>query len=114
MDTREGGDFEGMQYLRQSQAQQMQDQTKTFDAKKWVWIPDPEKGGKEGFIAAQVKSTQGEKCEAETQDGKVITGKDFNSVVLNVESCFLVRVFKYNDRINYSPTKSIQFFRLLL
>lgn len=70
------GEFEGMQYLRQSQAQQLQDQTKTFDAKKWIWITDPQKGGKEGFIAAQVKSTQGEKCEVETQDGKVNRGRE--------------------------------------
>ena len=88
MDTREVGNFEGMQYLRQSQAQQMQDQTKTFDAKKWIWIPDPEKGGKEGFVAAQVKSTQGEKCEVETQDGKVITLEDFNSVALHIRKLF--------------------------
>ena len=71
MDTKDGGDFEGMQYLRQSQAQQLQDQTKTFDAKKWIWIPEQEKKGIEGFIPAVVKSTTGEKCEVETQDGKV-------------------------------------------
>ena len=71
MDTGEVASFEGMQYLRQSQQQQLQDQTKTFDAKKWIWIPDPDKKGVEGFIPAQVKSTTGDKCDVETQDGKV-------------------------------------------
>lgn len=70
MDTRDG-EFEGMQYLRQSQQQQLQDQTKTFDAKKWIWIPEQDKKGQEGFIPALVKSTQGDNCEVESQDGKV-------------------------------------------
>ena len=63
--------FEGMQYLRQTMAQQMADQTKTFDVKKLVWIPDQDKKGIEGFVAATVKSTTGEKAEVETLDGKV-------------------------------------------
>lgn len=64
--------FEGMQYLRQTMAQQMADQTKTFDTKKLMWIPDQDKKGVEGFVAASVKSTTGEKAEVETLDGKVL------------------------------------------
>lgn len=71
MDMKDSGEFEGMQYLRQSQEQKLQDQTKNFDAKKWIWIPDPDKKSHEGFIAGLVKSTQGDNCEIETQDGKV-------------------------------------------
>ena len=65
--------FEGMQYLRQTMAQQMADQTKTFDVKKLVWIPDQDKKGMEGFVAASIKSTTGEKAEVETLDGKVLS-----------------------------------------
>lgn len=64
-------DFEGMQFLRQSAALQAVAQTKTIDAKKYMWIPDPDKKGVEGFLAASVKSTNGDKCECETVDGKV-------------------------------------------
>ncbi len=64
-------DFEGMQFLRQSAQMQAIDQTKTFDAKKWVWIPEPAKKGMEGFLAATIKSTTGDDCECETADGKV-------------------------------------------
>ncbi len=69
-------DFEGMQYLRKSATMQAIDQTKTFDSKKWLWIPEPVKKGElamEGFLAATIKSTTGDVCECETQDGKVST-----------------------------------------
>jgi len=40
---------------------------KEFEAKKWVWIADP----KEGYKAAEVKSTKGDNLVVETNDGKV-------------------------------------------
>lgn len=52
-------------YLRPTK--ELVDPTRTFDSKKWLWIPDPE----EGFKKASVKSTVGEKVRVELTDGQV-------------------------------------------
>lgn len=55
------------QYLRTSRTQDVIDQTRMFDTKKWLWIPDDE----EGYKAASVKSQKGDKCTVELSDGTV-------------------------------------------
>lgn len=40
---------------------------KEFETKKWVWVTDE----KEGYKAAEIKSTKGDKLMVETNDGKV-------------------------------------------
>ena len=61
-------DADPMQYLRVDPGQAMKEQAKTFDAKKWVWIPVE---GKDGYSAAMVKSASGDNVTVETQGGKV-------------------------------------------
>lgn len=55
------------QYLRPTDKATMLERTKTFDAKKWLWIPDE----KEGYLAASVASTKGDMLTVETSAGKV-------------------------------------------
>ena len=55
------------QYLRPTDKATMLERTKTFDAKKWLWIPDE----KEGYLAASVVSTKGDMLTVETAAGKV-------------------------------------------
>ncbi|EDO44895.1 predicted protein, partial [Nematostella vectensis] len=47
---------------------QIMAQAKEFESKKWVWIPDP----KEGYKAAEVKSTKGDNFLVETNDGQEV------------------------------------------
>lgn len=70
-----------MQYLRVDPAQMMKEQAKTFDAKKWVWVPV---AGTDGYGAAMVKSASGDLVTVETQGGKV--RKNFCSCSLRVTS----------------------------
>jgi hypothetical protein len=55
------------QYLRPTDKATMLARTQTFDAKKWLWIPDE----KEGYLAAAVVSTKGDMLTVETSAGKV-------------------------------------------
>ncbi len=54
-------------YLRSSRTQDVIDQTRMFDSKKWLWIPDDD----EGYKAGSVKSQKGDKCTLELSDGTV-------------------------------------------
>ena len=54
-------------YLRPSASKDVMEKTRAFDSKKWLWIPDEE----EGFKAAQVLSTRGDKVRLELPDGSV-------------------------------------------
>ena len=54
-------------YLRTSKTQDVLDQTRMFDSKKWLWVPDEE----EGFKTANVKSQKGDRCVLELSDGSV-------------------------------------------
>ena len=45
----------------------VQEQTRIFDSKKWLWVPDEEKG----FQAACVKQQKGDKVLLELDDGSV-------------------------------------------
>lgn len=54
-------------YLRPTPSKTVYDQTKAFDSKKWLWLPDEE----EGFKSAFVKATRGEKVLLELADGSV-------------------------------------------
>lgn len=55
------------QYLRPTDKATLLERTKTFDAKKWLWIPDE----KEGYLAAAVTATKGDMLTVETSAGKV-------------------------------------------
>ena len=54
-------------YLRVSSTRDVLEQTRMFDSKKWLWVPDDE----EGFKAACVKSQKGDTCLLELSDGSV-------------------------------------------
>ena len=54
-------------YLRVSSTRDVLEQTRMFDSKKWLWVPDDE----EGFKAACVKSQKGDSCLLELSDGSV-------------------------------------------
>ena len=58
-------------YLRPTPSKTVYDQTKAFDSKKWLWLPDEE----EGFKTAFVKATRGEKVLLELADGSVSWAK---------------------------------------
>lgn len=45
----------GWKYLRRTREQQLEDQSRPYDSKKNVWIPDAE----EGYIEGEIKKTQG-------------------------------------------------------
>ncbi len=55
-------------YLRPANTRDsVQDQTRIFDSKKWLWVPDEEKC----FQAACVKGQKGDKVTLELDDGSV-------------------------------------------
>uniref|UniRef100_A0AC34QQA2 Myosin heavy chain n=1 Tax=Panagrolaimus sp. JU765 TaxID=591449 RepID=A0AC34QQA2_9BILA len=55
----------GWKYLRRTREQQMEDQSKPYDSKKNVWIPDAE----EGYIEAEIKTTKGNDVVVAVQGG---------------------------------------------
>ena len=59
-------------YLRP--VKEVHDPSRTFDSKKWFWIPDDE----EGYKKANVKSTRGEKVLVELTDGQVSDHRPMN------------------------------------
>jgi hypothetical protein len=54
-------------FLRASKTSELMEQTRMFDSKKWLWVPDEE----EGFKAANIISQKGDKCMLELSDGAV-------------------------------------------
>ncbi|XP_066483215.1 myosin-7 [Tiliqua scincoides] len=59
-------------YLRQSEKQRIESQTRPFDLKKDVFVPDV----KEEFVKAKISSREGGKVTAETENGKTVTVKE--------------------------------------
>jgi len=55
-----------MRYLAIDPAQLMKEQGKSFDAKKWCWIPRP---GQDGYAAVEIMSTDGDKVDVKDQKG---------------------------------------------
>ncbi|MCP9264595.1 Myosin-4 [Dirofilaria immitis] len=62
-------DDEGYQYLEVSREEKTQNAAKPFDSKKNCWIPDAE----DGFVAAEIKSSSGDKITVVTVKGNEIT-----------------------------------------
>lgn len=54
-------------FLRKSEKERLEAQTRPFDLKKDVFVPDD----KEEFVKAKVLSREGGKVTAETENGKV-------------------------------------------
>lgn len=54
-------------YLRKSDRERLEAQTKIFDLKKECFVPDPV----EEFVKASIVSREGDKVTVETQGGKV-------------------------------------------
>lgn len=54
-------------YLRKSEKERLEAQTRPFDLKKDVFVPDD----KEEFVKAKIVSREGGKVTAETENGKV-------------------------------------------
>ncbi|KAE8633491.1 hypothetical protein XENTR_v10001894 [Xenopus tropicalis] len=59
-------------YLRKSDKERLEAQTRVFDLKKNIYVPDD----KEEFVKALVVSREGEKITAETEHGKSVVVKD--------------------------------------
>ncbi|XP_040210384.1 myosin-7 [Rana temporaria] len=59
-------------YLRKSDKERLESQTRPFDMKKDIFVPDD----KEEYVKAKVTSREGENVTAETEHGKNVTVKD--------------------------------------
>ncbi|KAG7455436.1 hypothetical protein MATL_G00256450 [Megalops atlanticus] len=59
-------------YLRKTERERLEDQTRPFDMKKECFVPDPE----EEFVKASIISRDGDKVTAETERGKTVTVKE--------------------------------------
>ncbi|XP_011846104.1 PREDICTED: myosin-7 [Mandrillus leucophaeus] len=59
-------------YLRKSEKERLEAQTRPFDLKKDVFVPDD----KEEFVKAKIVSREGGKVTAETERGKTVTVKE--------------------------------------
>ncbi|XP_053558301.1 myosin-7 [Bombina bombina] len=59
-------------YLRKSDKERLEAQTKPFDMKKDIYVPDD----KEEFVKAKVTSREGDKIIVETEHGTTVTLKD--------------------------------------
>lgn len=57
-------------FLRKSEKERLEAQTRPFDLKKDVFVPDD----KEEFVKAKIVSREGGKVTAETENGKVGVG----------------------------------------
>lgn len=55
------------EYLYVSLETKRKDQTKPYDGKKMVWVPDP----KDGFLLGEIKSTKGEQVTVDVPGGEV-------------------------------------------
>lgn len=55
------------EYLFVSLEQKRKDQTKPFDGKKMVWVPDE----KEGFVLGNIVSTKGDMCTVDVKGDEV-------------------------------------------
>lgn len=60
-------------YLRKSDRERLEAQTKLFDLKKECFVPD----SVEEFVKASIISREGDKVTVETQGGKVSKKKSF-------------------------------------
>lgn len=54
-------------YLRKSEKERLEAQTRVFDMKKACFVPDPV----EEFVKATITSREGDKVTVETESGKV-------------------------------------------
>uniref|UniRef100_A0A8D0TGI4 Myosin-7 n=1 Tax=Sus scrofa TaxID=9823 RepID=A0A8D0TGI4_PIG len=63
---------EAAPYLRKSEKERLEAQTRPFDLKKDVYVPDD----KEEFVKAKILSREGGKVTAETEHGKTVTVKE--------------------------------------
>ncbi|XP_049888334.1 uncharacterized protein LOC126382488 [Epinephelus moara] len=59
-------------YLRKSDRERLEAQTRPFDMKKECFVPDPE----EEYVKASIISREGDKVTAETERGKTVTVKE--------------------------------------
>ncbi|XP_046731938.1 myosin-7-like [Silurus meridionalis] len=59
-------------YLRKSERERLEAQTRIFDMKKECFVPDPV----EEFVKATVSSREGDKVTVETESGKTLTFKE--------------------------------------
>lgn len=60
-------------FLRKSDKERLESQTRIFDMKKECFVPDPEVE----YIKASITSRDGDKVIAQTENGKVSTLSDF-------------------------------------
>ncbi|MBV97511.1 Myosin-7, partial [Eschrichtius robustus] len=71
-DTEMSAFGEAAPYLRKSEKERLEDQTRPFDLKKDVFVPDV----KEEFVKAKILSREAGKVTAETEFGKTVTVKE--------------------------------------
>lgn len=68
-------------FLRKSEKERLEVQTRPFDLKKDVFVPDD----KEEFVKAKIVSREGGKVTAETENGKVRVGTGVGTGVGTLE-----------------------------
>uniref|UniRef100_A0A915CQN1 Myosin-3 n=1 Tax=Ditylenchus dipsaci TaxID=166011 RepID=A0A915CQN1_9BILA len=61
----------GWQFLRMSREKMLEEQSKPYDSKKNVWVPDSE----DGYVAGEIKETKGEEVVVVTVKGNEVTLK---------------------------------------
>ena len=61
-------------FLRKSDKERLEAQTRPFDMKKECFVPDPEVE----YVKASITSRDGDKVTAETEFGKVFTSYQFS------------------------------------
>ena len=65
-------------YLRKSDKERLEAQTRTFDMKKECFVPDPEVE----YVKASITSRDGDKVTAETEFGKVSALYQFKLILM--------------------------------
>ena len=82
-------------FLRASKTTELMEQTRMFDSKKWLWVPDEE----EGFKAANIISQKGDKCVLELSDGAV----SHSGLMLNI-----IRLISLSLSLSLSLSQEIE------
>lgn len=78
-------------YLRKSDRERLEAQTRPFDLKKECFVPDPD----EEFVKASVISRDGDKVTVQTEKGKVGSTNEINTNSLEI----LRKMFFCNAKI---------------
>lgn len=82
-------------FLRKSDKERLEAQTRPFDMKKECFVPDPEVE----YVKASVTSRDGDKVTVETEDGKVITSAQIQLNGIDI-FCFCMKLIPFFCRLS--------------